>query len=198
MTRADGNLSRGPSPVHVVILRRVRAGREAEFERRVTSFFEEAASETGVCGAYLIKPIAGSGRGEYGVLRSFRSEDDMRAFYSSAVYHQWRTAVAPLVEGEARMQRLHGMEAFFTGGAPPRWKMAVLTWIAVNAAVYPFSVLAAIHLGALPAIASFLLVNALVVAALTWILMPVLTRVFERWLLPDTHIRAEPGRSQHE
>jgi antibiotic biosynthesis monooxygenase (ABM) superfamily enzyme len=193
MTRADGNLSQRSSPVHIVILRQVRAGREAEFERQVASFFKESAGESGVCGAYLIRPIAGAGRGEYGVLRSFRSEDEMRAFYSSAVYHQWRTTVAPLVDGEPRMRRLHGMEAFFTGSAPPRWKMAVLTWIAVNTAVYPLSALAAVHLGMLPAIVSFLLVNGLVVAALTWILMPVLTRVFHRWLLPDAYT-FEPNR----
>jgi hypothetical protein len=50
-----------PRPlVHVAILRKVRKGREAEFEAKLTAFFEEAARQPGVCGAYLIRPVAGS------------------------------------------------------------------------------------------------------------------------------------------
>jgi antibiotic biosynthesis monooxygenase (ABM) superfamily enzyme len=61
--------------------------------------------------------------------------------------------------------------------------MALLTWLAVNVAVYIFStaVPALIHL---PMFVTFMLVNALVVASLTWVLMPLLTRWFNNWLQP--------------
>ena len=49
-----------PETVHVAIMRVVRAGREREFEVQIERFFQEAARQPGVCGAYLIRPIAGS------------------------------------------------------------------------------------------------------------------------------------------
>jgi antibiotic biosynthesis monooxygenase (ABM) superfamily enzyme len=173
-------------PVHVAILRTVREGSEGEFERRVAEFFAEAANQPGVCGAYLIRPVAGSMRREYGILRTFRSEADMQRFYESPIYERWERAVRPLVEGEPQKRPLHGLEAFFRGtdASPPRWKMALLTFVAVNAAVYFFSAVVPLVFGPLPMIVGFLLVNALVVASLTWALMPLLSKISGRWLKP--------------
>ena len=173
--------------VHVAILRVVKAGREPEFEKLIEEFFQEAQGHPGVAGAYLIRPFARSSSREYGILRSFASAEDRDRFYASELYRKWNQTVASLVEGEPRRQELSGMEAFFRGNGPqpPRWKMALLTWVAVNVAVYVFSraVPAVLHL---PGPATFLLVNALVVAALTWALMPGLARVFRGWLSPST------------
>ena len=175
--------------VHVAIVRMVRAGREREFERLLQEFFQDAARQPGVCGAYLLRPFAGVATREYGILRSFASERDRDEFYGSDLYRRWNDAVAPLVEGPPQRQELHGMEAFFRGPAdaagPPRWKMAVVTWIGVNPAVYVFAkaVPAAVQL---PMLAGLLVVNAFVVASLTWILMPILTKLLGGWLNPPS------------
>lgn len=177
-----------PHPlVHVAILRKVRRGREAEFESQIARFFQEAGQQPGVCGAYLIRPVAGSEAREYGILRTFQSETDMHRFYDSDLYARWQKAVRPLVEGEPQKRKLHGLEAFFRGGAapPPAWKMAIVTWIGVNPAVYIFSNVVTTLFGELPMLVTLLLVNAFVVASLTWIFMPVLTRFFSRWLQPS-------------
>jgi len=179
-------------PLQMVILRKVKAGREAEFEMQVASFFKAAANMPGVCGAHLISPVAGSDHNEYGILRSFSGEEEMRAFYASALYQQWQRAVQPLVDGEPRIERLHGMEGFFRSLKPPRWKMAVLTWFAVNLAVYLFSTVISSWAPVLPATVAFLLTNALVVAALTWALMPALTHLFHKWLTNESR------RNSHE
>jgi antibiotic biosynthesis monooxygenase (ABM) superfamily enzyme len=176
-----------PRPlVHVAILRKVRRDHEAEFESQIARFFQEAGQQPGVCGAYLIRPVAGSTAREYGILRTFESEAAMRRFYDSDLYAQWQEAVRPLVEGEPQKHRLHGLEAFFRGGAapPPLWKMAIITWIGVNPAVYIFSNAVTTVFGQLPMLVALLLINAFVVASLTWIFMPVLTRLFSRWLQP--------------
>src|SRR5438105_14279344 len=101
--------------VHVAIMRVVRPGHEQEFETLVGRFFEEAARQPGVCGAYLIRPIAGTHAREYGILRSFASREDRDRFYGSELYRSWNEAVAPLVEGPPRRQELHGLEAFLRG-----------------------------------------------------------------------------------
>jgi hypothetical protein len=174
--------------VHVAIMRIVRPGREQEFEARIQEFFREAAQQPGVCGAYLIRPFAGSDAREYGILRSFASEGDCDRFYRSDLYRRWNDAVGPLVEGGPQRRALHGMEAFFRDGEspPPAWKMALLTWVGVNPAVYIFSTAVPAVLGKMPMLAELLIVNAFVVAILTWAFMPLLTKLFRPWLQPTT------------
>ena len=175
-----------PEMVHVAIMRVVRPGSERDFEVQIERFFEEAARQPGVCGAYLIRPFAGSHSREYGVLRSFASEEDRDRFYASDLYRRWNEAVAQLVEGGPQRRELHGLEAFFREHAPPppTWKMAVLTWVGVNPAVYIFSNAVPALFGDLPMLIGLLVVNAFVVASLAWGFMPALTKLFRRWLEP--------------
>jgi len=172
-----------PDRVHVAVMRVVRRGREAEFESQLEKFFSEAARQPGVCGAYLVRPFAGSHAREYGILRSFQSERDRDHFYGSDLYRRWNDAIAPLVEGEPVRRDLHGLEAFFEGpAAPSRWKMAIVTWVGVNPAVYLSAAAVPKIFGPLPSLIELLVVNAFVVAALTWVLMPLLTRLLGPWL----------------
>lgn len=175
----------GGPMIHVAITRQVRAGREHEFEDALRRFFREALDEPSTSGASLILPVPGSGSNEYGVLRSFPNEAAKEAFYRSETYRRWQREVAPLVEGEARKHELHGLEAFFRTDAiaqPPAWKMAVLTWLAVNPAVWIGSRVVPGALGPMPPLLELLAVNAFVVATLTWAFMPVLVRAFGPWL----------------
>lgn len=179
------NAASGPAtPVRVAILRKVRGGCEVEFESQIAKFFGKASREPGVSASYLIRPVPGSDTREYGILRSFKSEEDMRRFYDSDLYREWQSMVQPLVEGEPYRRQIHGLEAFFrAGGDPPlAWKMAVVTWIGVNPAVYISSWAVAGVFGKIPGLVELLVVNLLVVASLTWFFMPILTKLFRRWL----------------
>ena len=89
--------------VHVAVVRKVLRGREAEFESRIAQFFGAAEEQPGARGAYLIRPILGLDSHEYGILRSFRSREDMHRFYESDLYRQWNETIKPLVEGEPRV-----------------------------------------------------------------------------------------------
>jgi antibiotic biosynthesis monooxygenase (ABM) superfamily enzyme len=173
--------------VHVAILRKVRKGHEAEFEAKLAAFLDEAEHEAGMCDSYLIRPGIGAHAPEYGVLRTFRSEADMRRFYDSTLFARWQDEVRPLVEGDGQMRELHGLEAFFqdTASPPPLWKMALLTWVAVNPLAYLFAQAVPAILGPLPVWAGLLIVNSLVIVSLVWGLMPALTRIFRRWLQPN-------------
>jgi hypothetical protein len=173
--------------VHIAIMRIVRPGREPDFEELIQKFFREAALQPGVCGAYLIRPFTGSNAREYGILRSFASEEDRDRFYASDLYRKWNEAVAPFVEGPPRRNALHGMEAFFRASeSPPAWKMALLIWIGVNPAVYIFAMAVPALFGRLPMFVELLIVNAFVVGSLTWLIMPLLTKLAGSWLRPTT------------
>lgn len=63
--------------------------------------------------------------------------------------------------------------------------MAVLTWIGVNPAVYVFDHAVRAAMGAQPELLTLLTVNLFVVASLTWLIMPLLTRVLTGWIHPS-------------
>lgn len=138
----------------------------------------------------MSKSSPGSDRPEFGILRTFANERDRDDFYESPLFKAWLERSRPLTEGEWVYRQLHGLEAWFRSPqeAPPRWKMALLTWIAVwpvtmaaQALLNPLigqSVPRAVHAGA---------VAGAIVVVLTWVAMPLLVKVARRFLQPAVH-----------
>jgi hypothetical protein len=173
-------------PIHVAITRRVKAGREAEFQQALREFFQTSFGHDGVWGASMLTPPPGSDSREFGILRTFADERERDAFYQSPMFKAWDERARTLTEGEPVYRQLHGLEAWFRSpNPPPRWKMAFATFLGV----FPTATLLNLTLG--PAISSwsFLLRNAVfnacVVALLTWAVMPFVTRALHGWLHPS-------------
>jgi uncharacterized protein len=174
-------------PIHVAIIRRVKPGRERDFERELLAFAQRSIVDSGTRGVHLIYPSSSSGSNEYGILRTFVSGLDRAAFYKSALYCEWLATIESLVEGEPKYRELHGLEAWFRNPPsvdPPLWKMAIATYLGV----VPVIMLLALTLGRLIRNWNFLLnnivFNAFVVALLTWVVMPLITRALHGWLNP--------------
>ncbi len=173
-------------PIHVAITRRVRVGREQEFEQALREFFLESFHRTGVQGAILLSPLPGTGGRDYGILRSFANETERDAFYASPAFAAWAERARDITEGEPEHRAVHGLEAWFRGSAlpPPRWKMAVLTFLGVYATTLTLTLLVGPHLRGWPLPLSNAAFNLMVVPLLTWAVMPAITRIFARWLHP--------------
>lgn len=175
-------------PVTVLFKRRVRPGREAEFEAWVSGITQAALQFPGHQGAAIIRP-AGRGTREYVII--FRFNDYARAqdWENSDVRAEWVARVQPLTEGEAEIQRVSGLEFWFTPPegttrVPPRWKMALVTFIVL----WPLNILVNVALG--PVIAAWpialraLVVVGVLVPLVTYLVMPWATRLFAVWLYP--------------
>lgn len=180
-------------PIHVAITRRVKPGCEAEFQAALREFFQSSYAHGGVLGTTMIVPSPGSESREFGILRTFASEKERDDFYASPIFKAWEKKCQTLTESNSWTYRpLHGLEAWFRSPhlPPPRWKMAVVTFLGV----FPVATALSLTLG--PAIRSwhFLLGNAVfnlcVVALLTWIVMPLVTRTLHPWLHAETDERA--------
>jgi antibiotic biosynthesis monooxygenase (ABM) superfamily enzyme len=172
-------------PIHVAITRRIKPGREQEFQTALKEFFAHSLSHSGVQGAAMLVPPPGSSSTEYGILRSFAGIAERDAFYASPLYLDWKKRVAPLSDGEPETHELHGLEAFFrqeNSAPPPRWKMAIATYLGV----VPVIMTLALTLGPLIRSWNFVLYNlcfnACVVALLTWVVMPLITCALHAWL----------------
>lgn len=182
-------------PVHIAITRRVRPGREAEFQQALCEFFQASFAHGGVLGATMLTPPPGSNSREFGILRTFANEQERDDFYASPMFKAWEAKCAPLTEsGSWTYRELHGLEAWFRspGGPPPRWKMALVTLLGV----YPISLLLGVALAPqlrqLPLALNVFVVSVIVVSCLTWFVMPRLTRWLKPWLNPQPEKRSTP------
>src|SRR3989338_317052 len=170
--------------IHVAITRQVRPGCEAEFQAGLREFFQSSFDHPAVLGAQMLVPPPGSTSREFGILRTFRNEQECDAFYQSPLFKDWEKCARTLTEGEPEYRQLHGLEAWFRSSQnpPPRWKMALVTLTGV----YPISLLISLlfspYLKELPLLLNSLAVSALIVTCLTWLVMPLLTRLFKPWL----------------
>ena len=176
-------------PIHVAIIRRVKSGRERDFERELLAFAQRSLVESGTRGVHLIYPSLSSGSNEYGILRTFASDSHRAAFYKTTLYSEWLATIEPLVDGEPEYRKLHGLEAWFRNlpsDRPPLWKMAMATYLGV----VPVVMFLALTLGRITRKWNFVLnnmvFNAFVVALLTWVVMPLITRALRGWLNPQS------------
>ena len=80
-----------------------------------------------------------------------------------------------------------GLALWFRGPAvatPPRWKIAVVTWLGICPTVYLLFLLLWDWIAGWWLLPRVVLLTMLVVAVMTWIVAPQLTRVFRSWLSP--------------
>lgn len=177
-------------PISTVTLRRVRAGSEAEFEASLRDFFARSRSVPGQLGVHVVRPVPGSPSREWGILRTFQSEQARDEFFSSALFAEWQAQAAPFMEGERVQETVCGLETWFTlPGAraiipPPRWKMALMSTLGGCLSASAVSLALGPHVGALPFLARTVTMAFCIASLMTWLVMPFLSRLLKSWLYP--------------
>lgn len=172
-------------PVTVVITRAVRAGREEAFEAAVRAWVPDALGFPGHLGVHMLRPPPG-GR-EYGAVLKFASADAWAAFRDDPKYRAFLAAVREHLEAEPQVETVTGLESWFTppGAAPvvpPRWKVALVSWAGVDLTALVLTYTLVPLTAGWPWVFQFLTFNAAVVAGLTWLVMPPLSRALRPWL----------------
>jgi antibiotic biosynthesis monooxygenase (ABM) superfamily enzyme len=72
-----------------------------------------------------------------------------------------------------------------TPPVPPRYKVATLTWIGAYGVITLILGVLGDAIASWPLLLRTLLVSVLMVGALTWVVIPTMTRLFRRWLQPS-------------
>lgn len=189
----DGGLDSPPDgidgPVTTTVTRRVKPGHEASYERFLEDVIAAASQFPGHQGVEVFRPESASA-GEYRVVYRFDTGEHLRAWLASDERTAWLERAEPHVIGPMRTQFLTGLETWFTlpgrpgDPPPPRYKMALLTWITI----FPLITLVAIALGPLlewaPLVARLAITSAVTVPIMTWLVMPRVTRLLRGWLYP--------------
>lgn len=172
-------------PVTVVVSRRVRPGDVEQFERWADDAIEVARRRPGFLGASVLHP--GRDDGDHHLVYRFDSPHTLAAWEDSPERAVLLDRLAPLVLAD-RAQKVTGLETWFELPnrpglpAPPRWKQALLTVVAVLPLQLLFAGFVAPHLHHL-VVRSLALTLALV-GLMTWVVMPWLTTRVRHWLYP--------------
>jgi antibiotic biosynthesis monooxygenase (ABM) superfamily enzyme len=195
-----GDAAGADPPVTVSVARRVRPGREADFERSLEGIIPTFMTFPGQLGVHVFRPSA-PGENEYVVIFKFDHVSNLRRWEESDERNAWYAAIGPLVEGEPRRRVVTGLETWFTLPGqrtitpPPRHKMVVITWLAVYPLITAIFFLGQPLLMQLPLALRTLLLTVLMVPAMTYLIMPGMARVFRRWLYPSSERRRRRRRA---
>jgi antibiotic biosynthesis monooxygenase (ABM) superfamily enzyme len=174
-------------PVTAVFSRRVSPGHEAEFEDWAHGVIEAATRYPGHLGASVLHE---PGSPYYHVVYKFTDRDRFRSWVESDERNRWLAKAERLTEDDPELQETTGLETWFDlpgpdgapGRPPPRWKM----WLVSLLAVYPLVVVFQWLLGPLtedwPLPLRAALFPLVLLTMMTYVVMPVVTRLLRRLL----------------
>lgn len=177
-------------PFTTVVRRRVKPGKEEEFEAWLKGVTRDAVTFPGHLDVGVIRPSSKT-RPEFIIVFRFDTYENLIAWETSEVRRAWVQRVQPLITGETSVQRMTGLEYWFTApghpGSPPpkRWKMATVTWLALAPIVMIVQPLLSPLLVSLPTWLQTTIMAAVMVLVMTYAVMPLMTKLFSFWLYPD-------------
>jgi hypothetical protein len=175
--------------VTAVISHVVRPGREQGYEAWFHGIAADARKFKGHLGVSTIRP-QDHAHPEYVVILKFDCYDNLKTWLESDVRREWIERLQPLIEKPENIQTLTGLETWFTlpnqlmKAPPPRYKMALVTWLGVFLTLPVSNRLLAPLLSELPVLLKQLISTGFSVVMLTYLIMPRLTQLFRRWLYP--------------
>src|SRR5262245_17063401 len=174
----------GSEAVKIVLEWRVHPGAHVRFEEWVRRLLAQAAASGGLQGSSVL-----SAREDYFVLLRFAGRGDFERWRDAAGTDELLRAASAVATRTDRGQLRTGLETWFavrgrpaSAPPPPKWKMALVTWCALLPQVL---LLGAITPASLPFLYGVAISTAIPVALLTWVIMPRLTVLLQRWLFRD-------------
>lgn len=173
--------------VTVSVSRRVKAGKEAEYEQWIRGITEAGVHFKGHQGVNILRPSSAT-QGEYVIIYRFDNYENARNWEVSAERQQWISKLSPLVEGETTRKQVSGLEFWFdlpsvpVTAHAPRHKMALVLMVVVYCLVLLLSVVFAPLIGDWPLWMKLLVVIPIQVLLMTYLVMPGVTRLLKNWL----------------
>ncbi|MEZ6081274.1 MAG: hypothetical protein R3C56_38070 [Pirellulaceae bacterium] len=129
----------------------------------------------------------------YRVITRFDTMENMQRWYGSDERREKVSQLEPLQIQPAEVKHLTGFETWFTPpetiglvATPPKYKMAMVVWIAVYLTVLPLIATLRPWFSSMPPLVASAILAAISVASMTWIVLPALTWCFRGWLYPKS------------
>jgi len=192
----DDKANTPASAVTATLTQRIDPLCEKAYEALLAGIHEEAKAFDGFLRREVIKSTTDRHL-QYNHVIHFDSEANLRRWEHSPQRQRWLSRMSSMAVHTTPLTVLTGFETWFTlspGKAivpPPRYKMMVVTWIAIFPLITALSYAAQPLVGDLPIVLRSLAFTLMLVPLMTYIVMPRVTRLFERWLYPSSAGPAE-------
>lgn len=177
-------------PVTALLVRVIRPERAADFEVWLQGMNQIVRRFEGYLGTDVIRPRDHS-HPEYVIVVRFDGYEHLRDWMGSPERDEWLKKSEEMTIGEIHVQEAHGFQPWFTPPdrsatsiAPAKYKMALLTILALYPPLLALSTLLSYVLHGWPRPLLMFATVALLVPAMTYAIMPWVTQLFRSWLYP--------------
>ncbi|TYQ28889.1 hypothetical protein PseudUWO311_01720 [Pseudanabaena sp. UWO311] len=173
------------APVTADVVIKVKPSCEDDFEHTLTKMLTAAEEFPGHLGVNVFR----SPDLEYRVVFKYDHLSNFRQWESSEIRKGFLQELKQYTQDEAKYQIITGLETWFTlssNGAivpPPRYKMLTITSLAAFPTINLINFLLQ-PLSWLPPILRTLIAMLALLSAMTYIIMPRMTKLFAKWLYP--------------
>lgn len=176
--------------ITVVVSRRVIPGKEAEFEQLSTAMTESAINFPGYLGATMFRPVTRDDP-EYRIMFKFSSDAHLQNWEQSPERTSRLGDIERLLASPTQREVTYGIAHWFDlpsqpasshPSPPPKYKMTIVSWLALYPIVTVIFWLFGESLATIPLMLRTLLVTAVVMLLMSYVAMPRMTRWFHRWL----------------
>ena len=184
MDEKSGYGKHSSKEVTEVISRNIAAGHEKDYDDWLQRFMLSERQFPGYLGTTVIAHGGNISSVRY-VINRFADQASLDAWENSEV----ALSLLEEVSKFSTRQRVTGLETWFnlpnlkTIEAPPKWKMAIVSFIAAYSISSIAHYILSIYLGQRPLLTDILMTIILVIG-LTYFAMPLLSRLLRSWLYP--------------
>jgi antibiotic biosynthesis monooxygenase (ABM) superfamily enzyme len=172
-------------PATAVFARRVHAGHEAEYEELAREMVEASKAFPGQVAATMLHEADSP---DYTIVYSFTDEPALRAWLDSPQRARLSAQADRIAESHLRLPPLTGLETWFalphqvTLKPPPRWKMWLVSLLAIYPFVVAFQALLLPPIKTWPVLVRSAILPLTLLTLMTFVVMPVVTRAAQPWL----------------
>jgi antibiotic biosynthesis monooxygenase (ABM) superfamily enzyme len=174
-------------PVTAVFSWRAAQGREDEFADWAQGAHTATSRFPGHLGATVIHE---DGSRDFHLIHQFAHQSDLQRWMDSEERARWVEGAGPLADQRTAVQQRTGLETWFHVPSettammrpPPRWKMWLVSLLALYPLVLVFQALVVPRTASWPLPVRAALFPLVLLTLMTYVVMPVVTRVLRRWL----------------
>ena len=174
------------TPVTIIVKRRPKPDRVKEFEEVMSGTTKDAMKFKGHLGANIIRPIKAGDY--YRIVFKFDSMKNYLVWEGSEIRQQWMDRHIGLELGEQEVEILSGLETWFTMPGeealvpPPKYKMMIIVWMSIFSLSLLIYYCLTPFISKLHYIVQMAITTLTLVSLMTYIVMPLMAKLFHRWL----------------
>ena len=189
MANENKDAERASKEFTVVVNLRIKPGCEKEYDEWLGRFLVLQRKVPGYLGTTTIMET-GPDSSERHIIHRFRDKASLEAWESSEDLHKQTEEVNKY--STPYLQKATGLETWFTLPGlkavvpPPKWKMAIVAFIGANCISLLASFILRTFLELQPLLFN-LFMNIILVIGLTYLAMPLLSRLLRQWLYPKSY-----------